>query len=39
MQGVLCIGFLKRARQHKEITREQAAKDLEVNYPSTWEAA
>ncbi|KAJ6806580.1 uncharacterized protein M6B38_289500 [Iris pallida] len=29
ISGVLCIGFLKRARQHKEITREQAAKDLE----------
>lgn len=29
VSGVLCIGFLKRARQHKEITREQAAKDLE----------
>ncbi|XP_058069341.1 uncharacterized protein LOC131218675 [Magnolia sinica] len=27
--GVLCIGFLKRARLRKEITREQAAKDLE----------
>ncbi|KAJ0980292.1 hypothetical protein J5N97_008547 [Dioscorea zingiberensis] len=29
LSGILCIGFLKRARQHKEITREQAAKDLE----------
>ncbi|ONK75915.1 uncharacterized protein A4U43_C03F21900 [Asparagus officinalis] len=29
ISGVLCIGFLKRARQHKEITRDQAAKDLE----------
>ncbi|KAJ4832798.1 hypothetical protein Tsubulata_044940, partial [Turnera subulata] len=28
-EGILCIGFLKRARQQKEITREQAAKDLE----------
>ncbi|PON98329.1 Golgi apparatus membrane protein TVP [Trema orientale] len=27
--GILCIGFLKRARQQKEITREQAVKDLE----------
>ncbi|XP_050210179.1 uncharacterized protein LOC126660643 [Mercurialis annua] len=27
--GVLCIGFLKRARQQKEISREQAIKDLE----------
>ncbi|KAI4296441.1 hypothetical protein L6164_036398 [Bauhinia variegata] len=27
--GVLCIGFLKRARQQKEISREQAVKDLE----------
>lgn len=30
MKGILCIGFLKRARQKQEITREQAAKDLEV---------
>ncbi|KAF8411365.1 hypothetical protein HHK36_003914 [Tetracentron sinense] len=29
ISGVLCIGFLKRARQHKEITRDQAVKDLE----------
>ncbi|XP_024009460.1 uncharacterized protein LOC18013756 [Eutrema salsugineum] len=28
-KGVLCIGFLKRARQQKEISREQAVKDLE----------
>ncbi|KFK29985.1 hypothetical protein AALP_AA7G202700 [Arabis alpina] len=27
--GVLCIGFLKRARQKKEVSREQAVKDLE----------
>ncbi|MED6106552.1 hypothetical protein PIB30_005540 [Stylosanthes scabra] len=27
--GVLCIGLLKRARQKQEISREQAAKDLE----------
>ncbi|XP_010254541.1 PREDICTED: uncharacterized protein LOC104595494 [Nelumbo nucifera] len=27
--GALCIGFLKRARQHEKITREQAFKDLE----------
>lgn len=27
--GVLCVGFLKRRRQKQEITREQAAKDLE----------
>ncbi|KAE9613473.1 hypothetical protein Lal_00015965 [Lupinus albus] len=27
--GILCIGFLKRSRQKQEITREQAAKDLE----------
>ena len=26
------MGFLKRARQKKEITREQAAQDLEVSY-------
>ncbi|KAG9440700.1 hypothetical protein H6P81_020865 [Aristolochia fimbriata] len=29
ISGVLCIGCLKRARMRKEITREQAAKDLE----------
>ncbi|KAK9165665.1 hypothetical protein Scep_000856 [Stephania cephalantha] len=29
VSGILCIGFLKRSRQQKEITREQAAKDLE----------
>ncbi|KAK5785867.1 hypothetical protein PVK06_040488 [Gossypium arboreum] len=28
-QGILCIGFLKRSRQQKEITREQAIQDLE----------
>ncbi|KAB5515972.1 hypothetical protein DKX38_026620 [Salix brachista] len=33
ISGILCIGFLKRARQKKEITREQAVKDLELcNY-------
>ncbi|CAM8977222.1 unnamed protein product [Rhodiola kirilowii] len=29
ISGILCIGFLKRARQKDEITRGQAAKDLE----------
>ncbi|KAF5206610.1 vacuole protein [Thalictrum thalictroides] len=29
VSGVMCIGFLKRARQHKEISREQAVRDLE----------
>ncbi|XP_043712105.1 uncharacterized protein LOC122660914 [Telopea speciosissima] len=29
ISGILCIGFLKRARQNKEVSREQAAKDLE----------
>ncbi|KAG4398579.1 hypothetical protein AAZX31_08G066100 [Glycine max] len=29
VSGILCIGFLKRARQKQEITREQATKDLE----------
>ncbi|XP_068655504.1 uncharacterized protein [Aristolochia californica] len=29
ISGVLCMGCLKRARMQKEITREQAAKDLE----------
>ncbi|TYJ36989.1 hypothetical protein E1A91_A05G345400v1 [Gossypium mustelinum] len=28
-EGILCIGFLKRSRQQKEITREQAVQDLE----------
>ncbi|RZS27341.1 hypothetical protein BHM03_00060789 [Ensete ventricosum] len=30
IQGALCIGFLKRSRQHQETTREQAARDLEI---------
>ncbi|XP_027347111.1 uncharacterized protein LOC113858604 isoform X2 [Abrus precatorius] len=30
VSGILCIGFLKRARQKQEITREQATKDLEL---------
>ncbi|XWS39785.1 hypothetical protein CRYUN_Cryun18bG0084300 [Craigia yunnanensis] len=29
ISGLLCIGFLKRSRQKKEITREQAVHDLE----------
>ncbi|KAL5714396.1 hypothetical protein ACHQM5_016363 [Ranunculus cassubicifolius] len=29
VSGMLCIGFLKRARQDKEISREQAVRDLE----------
>ncbi|KAM1759944.1 uncharacterized protein LOC126586528 [Malus sylvestris] len=29
ISGILCIGFLKRSRQKKEISREQATKDLE----------
>ncbi|TYH01397.1 hypothetical protein ES288_A09G055000v1 [Gossypium darwinii] len=29
-EGILCIGFLKRSRQQKEITREQAVQDLEI---------
>ncbi|XP_057430841.1 uncharacterized protein LOC130723734 [Lotus japonicus] len=29
VSGILCIGCLKRYRQKQEITREQAAKDLE----------
>lgn len=31
-KGLLCIGFLKRARQKTEISREQAIKDLEVSF-------
>lgn len=31
VQGILCIGFLKRSRQKQEITREQAVHDLEVS--------
>ncbi|KAG4180679.1 hypothetical protein ERO13_A10G179201v2 [Gossypium hirsutum] len=34
VKGILCIGFLKRSRQQKEITREQAVQDLEVSYES-----
>ncbi|CAK7355260.1 unnamed protein product [Dovyalis caffra] len=34
VSGILCIGFLKRARQQKETTREQAVKDLEVTVSS-----
>ncbi|RVW39837.1 hypothetical protein CK203_083133 [Vitis vinifera] len=30
ISGILCIGFLKRARQKKEVSREQAIKDLEI---------
>ncbi|MCL7021884.1 hypothetical protein MKW94_016361 [Papaver nudicaule] len=30
ISGLLCIGSLKRARQQKETTREQAVKDLEI---------
>ncbi|XP_019173234.1 PREDICTED: uncharacterized protein LOC109168703 [Ipomoea nil] len=29
LSGILCIGFLKRARQKKEISKEQTIKDLE----------
>ncbi|KAK7319489.1 hypothetical protein RJT34_04210 [Clitoria ternatea] len=29
VSGILCIGFLKRARQKQEVSRERAAKDLE----------
>ncbi|MCL7033102.1 hypothetical protein MKW94_029798, partial [Papaver nudicaule] len=31
ISGLLCIGSLKRSRQQKETTREQAVKDLEVS--------
>lgn len=29
LSGVLCLGFLKRARQKKQVTSHQAIKDLE----------
>ncbi|XP_044508712.1 uncharacterized protein LOC123227678 [Mangifera indica] len=29
ISGILCIGWIKRSRQQKEMTREQAVKDLE----------
>ncbi|KAA8545662.1 hypothetical protein F0562_020887 [Nyssa sinensis] len=29
ISGILCIGFLKRSRQKKEVTMEQVAKDLQ----------
>ncbi|XP_062082626.1 uncharacterized protein LOC133788956 [Humulus lupulus] len=29
ISGLLCLGFLKRARQKKKITRDQAVRDLE----------
>ncbi|RAL44996.1 hypothetical protein DM860_003755 [Cuscuta australis] len=30
LSGILCIGFLKRARQNKEISKEQTIMDLEA---------
>ncbi|KAJ0514108.1 hypothetical protein HanRHA438_Chr10g0456901 [Helianthus annuus] len=30
VSGVLCLGFLKRARQQKEVSTQQALKDLQV---------
>lgn len=29
LSGILCIGFLKRSRQQKETTRDQAVRDIE----------
>ncbi|KAK1274893.1 hypothetical protein QJS04_geneDACA005691 [Acorus gramineus] len=36
VSGVLCIGFLKRSRMHEQITREQAAKDLQLTLAPTF---
>ncbi|KAF3777721.1 hypothetical protein EJ110_NYTH45257 [Nymphaea thermarum] len=33
LSGILCIGCVKRSRLQKELTREQAAKHLEVIHP------
>ncbi|KAH7575552.1 hypothetical protein JRO89_XS02G0143600 [Xanthoceras sorbifolium] len=35
ISGILCIGCLKRSREQKEITRDQAIKDLEVSHHVT----
>ncbi|PKA65930.1 hypothetical protein AXF42_Ash010339 [Apostasia shenzhenica] len=30
VSGILCLGYLKRARQRRQISKDQAARDLEV---------
>ena len=30
LKGILCIGFLKRAREEKETSKDRVVKDLQV---------
>lgn len=31
-KGILCIGFLKRAREEKETAKDRVVKDLQVSF-------